>query len=262
MEIDRVRALQAEREAVVAFGHGLSDEEWSTPSRCPGWSVQDTLAHMAAVCHGAFTPWFFKLMRSKDIERSNDADVEARRGRPAAQVLGEYEGWSRRFATMQKGMQRPPLDRVPIPLAELGRYPARLLASAIVFDTYLHLRHDMAPAVGRSVPPNDPGAMAVVVEWMMAGLPAMSGDRLGWLERPVELRLVGDGGGRWGVVPAVGGHPSVVPGPVSDPAARIESPVGRFPIWATRRQPWRSDEVSVQGDEGTASRFLDAVAVI
>lgn len=262
MAMDRVGALRAEREAVVTFCRGLAPDEWSTPSRCPGWTIQDVVAHMGAACHGTFTPWVLKMMRSKAIERANDADVAARREWSAKRVFGEYEVWSRRFAAVQVGLQRPPLRSIPIRLGELGSYPARLLASAIVFDSHVHLRHDMAPAVDRTVAPSDAGRIAVVVEWMMAGLPTMSGDALKWMDRPVEITLRGDGGGQWGVVPGPDGRAGVVAGPVGDPAARIGAPVASFPIWATRRQPWRSADIEVQGDEGVGSRFLDSVIVV
>jgi hypothetical protein len=54
-----------------------------------------------------------------------------------------------------------PLRRVPIPLAELGRYPMQLLlAGAMVFDWHTHLRHDVAPALHRSAPASDDSRVA------------------------------------------------------------------------------------------------------
>ncbi|SVA80452.1 uncharacterized protein METZ01_LOCUS133306, partial [marine metagenome] len=46
MDIDRVRILTGLAEAWGqwdAFADGLSDDDWATPSRCPGWTVQDNL---------------------------------------------------------------------------------------------------------------------------------------------------------------------------------------------------------------------------
>ena len=61
-------------------------------------------------------------------------------------------------------------------LAELGRFRVGQLLYAIVFDTHTHLRHDIAPALGRTVPATDAGRMAVVLEWMMA---VLSNERAG-----------------------------------------------------------------------------------
>ena len=49
MDIDRVRILTGLAEAWGqwdAFADGLSGDDWATPSRCPGWTVQDNLAHI------------------------------------------------------------------------------------------------------------------------------------------------------------------------------------------------------------------------
>ena len=260
--LDRVGALRAERAAVIDLCRPLTESQWSTSSRCAGWSVKDVLAHMAAACHGTFTPWVVKMMRSSNLERSNDADVAERRARPAADVFGEYEVWSRRFARMQSALQRPPLGSIPIRLGELGSYPARLLTSAIVFDSHVHLRHDIATALDATVPRSDANVVAVTLEWMMAGLATMSGDALDWMDRSVELRLQGDGGGTWGVVGTAPGEPRVVSGPVQNPAATVESGAEGFAIWATGRQAWRSSDVSLQGDEEFGTRFLDSVRVV
>lgn len=261
MGLDRVKALRAERGDVLSFCRDLSDEDWRAASQCPGWTIKDVVSHMAAACHGTFTPWVVKMMRSKALERSNDADVEARRGSAPAKILQEYEVWSGRFGAVQPALQRPPLARVPIRLGELGTYPASLLASAIVFDTYLHLRHDMAPALGRAVARSDARRLAVALEWMMAGLPAMSGHALDWMDRPAEIHLSGGGGGMWGVMPHSGG-PMVKVGPVRDPAVTIEGAADEFPIWGTGRASWRSSRVSLRGDEDFGGRFLDSLRVV
>lgn len=262
MRIDRVGAVQREREAVLAFCRSLSDEDWQAPSGCSGWSVQDVLAHMTATVHGVFTPWMVKLMRSRDIERDNDADVAARRGRSPAEVLAEYETWSGRVPALLRVGQLPPLSAVPVRVAELGRHPLALLASAFVFDHHTHLRHDLAAPLGRALPESDPDRMACVVEWMMALLPRTPGERLAFVDRPLLLTLHGDGGGTWGVIPRGDGRVKVRPGPSLAAAAHITGAAAEFPLWATRRRPWRELDVKVDGDDTYATRFLDALQII
>src|SRR5438309_898100 len=111
----RVASLRAERQAVLEFFGALSPEEWDAPSGCPGWSVKGVLSHMSAAFHGCFTPWFIGLMRTKELERSSDRDVEKRSDRAPAQVLAEYRFWSARYLNIQPLMKATGLDRVKIP---------------------------------------------------------------------------------------------------------------------------------------------------
>ncbi len=205
MTIDRFRTLRDERGAVLDLCRTLTDGEWSSASDCAEWSVKDVVAHMGAAFHGCFTPWLLRLMRTSSVERSNDGDVESRRAWEPARVLREYESWSGRFVALVPVTQRPPIRGLRIPLGDIGRYPVGLLASAFTFDHHVHLRHDIAAALGRSVPPPDAGHIAAVMEWLLAGLPQMCGRALAWMDRPVALVLDGPGGGAWTVRPGVGG---------------------------------------------------------
>ena len=89
MASNRVAALRAEREEVLAFCRRLEPEEWEAPSGCPGWSVKGVVSHMGAAFHGCFTPWFFRIMRTDNVERSSDKDVAQRASwEPALRLLG------------------------------------------------------------------------------------------------------------------------------------------------------------------------------
>lgn len=263
MGLDRIAAVRKERDDLMAFCHGLSAEDWSKPSRCEGWSVQDVVAHMAAIAHGVFTPWMLKFMTAKSLERNNDSDVDARRSRPPAEVLGEYEKWSSRMVKLLALGQRPPLSKAPFKVGELGVYPMALVASASVFDTHLHLHHDLAPAVGRTVSSPGPETIAVVNEWVLEGIPKMCKEALSFMDRPVTITLDGPGGGSWAVVSSPGGKPGrIQSAPVPGSAATITANPDEFAIWTTRRRPWREQDVKIEGDEAYATRFLDAVKVV
>jgi uncharacterized protein (TIGR03083 family) len=264
MALDRIGAARNQRDELVAFCHTLGPQEWAGPSRCEGWSVQDVVSHMAAAAHGVFTPWMFKLMRTKSVERSNDTDAAARRAWAPDRVLAEYETWSTRMVKLLAAAQRPPLSLVPFKLGELGFYPMALVASAIVFDTHTHLHYDIAPALGRSLPDPEPERMAVVNEWVMESIPRMSRHGLSFLDRPITITLDGAGGGSWCVVPRPGGaHPARIrPAPVPGSAAHITGRADEFSLWATRRRSWRDQDVKIDGDEPYATRFLDAVTVV
>jgi uncharacterized protein (TIGR03083 family) len=70
--------IHAERQALLADVEGLSDEQWSTPSLCEGWTVQDVLGHMTATAtmnQGAFltrmagSRFRFHEMSAKNVAR-------------------------------------------------------------------------------------------------------------------------------------------------------------------------------------------------
>ncbi|HYH52032.1 MAG TPA: maleylpyruvate isomerase family mycothiol-dependent enzyme [Acidimicrobiia bacterium] len=263
MALDRIAAVRGERDAVVALCRTLSPEEWARPSQCDGWSVQDVVAHLSAIAHGVFTPWMVKFMTAKSVERNNDADVERRRSWAPEQVLAEYEKWSSRMVKLLALGQRPPLAKAPFKIGELGVYPMALVASASVFDTHVHLHYDLAPAVGRTLPPPPPGTVAVINEWVLGGIPKMCRQQLAFMDRPVTITLDGDGGGSWALVPGGGGKPGrIEPAPMAESAATITGNAREFAVWATRRRPWREQDVKIDGDEDYATRVLDGLHVV
>ena len=122
------------------------------------------------------------LMTSEDAERHNDDDVSKRRQRSPQDVVGEYTAWSGRAAAPHSAMQKPGMGAIPMRLAELGTHPARLMTSAAVFNTSVHLRQDIAPAVGRDLGAVPDNTLAVTLEWMFAGLAPMNRESLSWLD--------------------------------------------------------------------------------
>jgi uncharacterized protein (TIGR03083 family) len=68
--------IHAERSALAAELESLTDQQWSTPSLCSGWSVHDVLGHMVAtakmtptrfVGHLAGSGFRFNAMTAKDV---------------------------------------------------------------------------------------------------------------------------------------------------------------------------------------------------
>jgi uncharacterized protein (TIGR03083 family) len=76
---DPVGALRRERSELLRFCADLSLADWQTPSAADGWRVQDVVAHMGSAYRALFGPAALELMRSNDIERTNDALVDHRR---------------------------------------------------------------------------------------------------------------------------------------------------------------------------------------
>jgi uncharacterized protein (TIGR03083 family) len=256
---DTVGALRRERSELLTFCEDLSVADWQTESAADGWRVQDVVAHMGSAYRALFGPAALELMRSTDIERTNDVLVDRRRDWPASRVLAEYERWSQVMLRLMGPVSRTPLARAPMRLAELGKFRVGQLLCAIVFDTHTHLRHDIAPALGRTEPGTDDNRMAVVLEWMMAVLSnQLRAARPQWLDRPVSITLSGPGGGCWVVRP----DGTVVAGSPAGTASQIDGVAVEFPEWGTQRVSWRARGVSIGGDTEYGARFLDAVNVV
>jgi uncharacterized protein (TIGR03083 family) len=252
-------AFRAERAEMLDFTSALSDEEWVAPSAATGWRIADVVAHVGVVARSYYTPAGLRTIRAASLEQANEGPVDRRRNWSRARVLGEYQRASRRAATLLDVVRRTPAARVRMPLAELGRYPLGLLiGGALVFDHHTHLRHDMAPALGRPAPPTDTDRMRVLLAWMTAVLSnQVARAPVAGLDGRVELTLTGPGGGTWWIDEAGVFPPSS--GPV---AASVTAPAVTFPDWGTQRSSWRAHDVTITGDAELAARFLDAVDVI
>lgn len=257
--IDRRAAFRAQRADVLAFCESLAPADWRMNSLAPGWSITDVVAHMGSGCHAMFNRQALKIIRGDDVEQLNEEFVAAGRDRPPVEVLAEYRRWSRVFGAVVPAAVRGPMGRLEMPLADLGRFPARLLVSALVFDHHTHLSHDMAPALGRTAPVIDANRMAAVLEWMTAVLVnQLTAGQPAWLDRPLALTLTGPGGGSWRIETSG----AMTPGHTEPSAAHITAVALEFPEWGTTRANWRERDVTVTGDVDYGARFLDAVKIV
>jgi uncharacterized protein (TIGR03083 family) len=261
---DRLGALRAETAAMSAFIETLTESEWAAPSKAPGWRVQDVVAHLGASCHGFFQPsWIAAAMRASDVEKSNDRDVDARRGLAPDRIRSEYEMWVARFLRAQTVVSKiPGISRLKVPLGNLGKYPVPQLVSGSVFDHWTHLAHDLAPALNRPDPETDANRTAVVMEFMLAGLEQMCRESMTWVDHPVALQLDGPGGGTWTISARGGGILTVRSGTSGQCATRIVGRVADFPAWATTRKHWHDCDLTITGDQEYAGRFLDSVNIV
>ena len=265
MSAPAIEALLAERALVLELIGSLRDDEWTLPSDCAGWRVQDVVAHMGATfvtVSGGTTAR--AEPPSDDAERNADAAVDERRGWTPAQVAAEYETASTAAIHALTALQEPPMRDTVVPLGNLGSHALHLLADALVFDHYCHLRHDLLAPEGpldRSPLPSDDLRLRPTLTWMLAGLPQMCAEALASVDRPVTLVFDGACVGAWTIRP---GAPLVTieEGAAPDAAATVTTDAHAFVSWATKRRDWRTMGVRIDGDEAYAGRVLDAVNVI
>jgi uncharacterized protein (TIGR03083 family) len=260
--MDRLAAMRSEREACLRFCRQLTPEHWQAPSAAERWRVQDVVAHMGGIAHEFFTPYMAKVIRARSIERYNDQTVERRASRTPAEILAEYETWTGRLGKLLAVANRTPLGKTPFKLAEMGWYPMGVLASAVVFDTHTHLRHDMAAALDAESPPTDALRMAAVLEWMFAVLERDPRREMRWLDRPVALTLTGPGGNTWRIEHLEDGRLRARPGGSAGAVAHITGSSEDVPRWGTGREPWEKCPFEISGDHDYASRFLGSMRIV
>lgn len=248
----------------------LTDQEWSAASACPGWSVQDLVAHtgsnfqVLAVPPDPDAP----APAVETAEEMQDLLVQARRGWSSAQVREEFAQFLDPACGALAAVQDPSVASSPMTLTDLGTYPMHALADAFAFDLWCHLTEDLlAPGgpVARPAPLASDELLAPGIGWMLTGLPQMCRDLSSVVDRPLGLVLAGAGGGSWTIVPpddasAADGLVRVLDGLV-DPAATATSTATSFVRWGTTRDGWR-EHVALGGDEAYAGRVLDRVDVV
>ena len=85
-----IDALRADREALLNLCDGLHDADWKLDSGCPGWSVQDVVAHLGAGFWVLVDPSALPATDGLPTERAQDVYVEARRSWSKERVLDDY----------------------------------------------------------------------------------------------------------------------------------------------------------------------------
>ena len=264
MTLNRVQALRTQRQVVLDYCAGFTDDDWAVASQAAGWCVRDVIAHLGGTCRGLFSRHAITLVFSNDTEQTNEDLLAPRRAWPTDRVLDEFAQWSKAFIAVASVTDQPLLGSAQLRVGSLGRYPVRKLTSMLVFDWHTHLTYDVAPAINRPAPLIDDNRLAATLEWMLAGLEQMNRDPMRWLDKSLTLTLTGPAGGTWSIHPAGHGRLTVTEstGTTTTAAAAITGVSTDFPAWATNRIPWRSADLTITGNAVYAEKFLDALHII
>jgi uncharacterized protein (TIGR03083 family) len=238
MPSSALKAIEADREALLALCRGVNDSVWSQDSGCPGWTVQDLVSHMA--CSFWLAVDMSKLPDSAGLpaERAADLYVESRRSMTSAEILADYESASARGLELLAAVQS---QDVEVPLGDVGTYPASVVPTAYAFEHYVHIRYDLfAPdgPFGGEPPASDELRLGPTLDWIEAALPQQNSDLLGGMDQAVEVRLSGVDGRTLHIGDG-------------DVAGQIDSDAAAFVRWVTQRGSWESLGVNAQGDLAT-----------
>jgi uncharacterized protein (TIGR03083 family) len=83
--------IHAERKSLATDLAPVTDEQWSTPSLCPGWTVRDALGHMTATAKMTTPKFFAKLARSGfRFHNMSASDIARETAGPPAGTLAEF----------------------------------------------------------------------------------------------------------------------------------------------------------------------------
>lgn len=216
-----VDALVGEWAALADLLAPLSEQEWLTPSPCPGWTVKDLAAHVIGTeltLEGQASPPLTDELRAQahirnDIGAVNEAWVDSFRSRPGTEVLAALREVTGRRAAALGAMSQEDFDADSWTPAGPGSY-GRFMQIR-VYDCWIH-EQDIRAALDRpghlSGPPaeqslDEVGRALGFIVGKKAGAPQGSSVEID-LSGPTSRRLFVSVEGRAAVVPALAGEPT------------------------------------------------------
>jgi len=147
-----IELLAAEWTALDELCSTLTTEDWALPTDCPGWTVQDQLAHLVgteSMLAGDPAPpdaGDDPAHVHNDIGRANEAWIASMRDLPPSEVLARFRAvTARRLDQLRAG--GPDLFDALGP-SPVGRVPYREFMNVRVMDHWVH-EQDIRRAVGR-----------------------------------------------------------------------------------------------------------------
>ncbi len=256
-----VLAWRTSADALLDLASGLTDEQWATPTDCPGWSVQDVYAHLAhletELCRAESSPATTEDGRQMPSEHT-EPGVEARRGLPAADVVAELAASVEEWASKLDPLPEDPAAPGPMTPSGLAWSWDTLLRNRSI-DMWTH-EQDVRRAIGRPGGLDSPGA-AVTVNTLAFALPYVLGKKVG---APEGTSV------RWHVTGEVPLDTTLLVGAdgrarrtdeVADPTVTLTMSTEDFAILTAGRRGPDAVHVAVTGDEQLGQRVLGAMGV-
>ena len=233
--------LKAEQQCLDQFLSTLSGSHWDIPSPAEGWTLKDSVSHIAHIdevatvlLRGDNTPL---EIAAKVLFKFTDIGVEKGRKMKYSEILP----WWRevRCVMMEELTKCDPKQRIPWFARPMG---AKAFATARLMETWAH-GLDCFNAIGAEPFDTDRlrhvallAYMARPFAYQINGLPAP--------DSPLHIELILPSGKMW----AVGDETSI---------DRIWGEAGEFCRVAVRRRHWKDMNLEIEGDE--AKRFIEIV---
>lgn len=211
------------------LGGQLTETDWKTPSECPGWTVQDLLAHIVGTeCSlaGIAVPEASEAVTAaphvrNEIGARNEAWIDSMRPLSGAQVLERFRAITAERSAALRAMTEAELDVVG--WSPIGQVPYRVYMEIRLLDNWVH-EQDIRWALGRPGHQSGPIVERALARFVMA-MPMIVGKKAG---APDGSSVVFDLTGASARTIAIGvtaGRAAVVDAAPSDPTARITMPM-------------------------------------
>jgi uncharacterized protein (TIGR03083 family) len=121
----------------------LTEQAWKTPTDCPGWTVQDQVAHMLGSEERllgrpapAHTPQGDMSHVKNDMGQRNEVVVDWRRGQTGSQVLATFQDVTNERLTGLRAMKEA--DVAAQTQTPIGPGTVRDLLQIRIFDAWIH----------------------------------------------------------------------------------------------------------------------------
>ena len=260
--IPLVEQLAATWASVDELCASLTDEECQRPTGCPGWTVQDQVAHLVdyeAVALGRPRPEHevADLSHTKnEMGAANEVGVDARRAQTGADVLAELRDVV--AARMDRLARLQEADLANEAATAVGTGTVKDALTLRLMDTWSH-EQDIRRAIGRPGHASGP-AVEAVLDWWTSFLPVLVGKRAAAPEgSTVVLRL----DGRPPIcVTVTNGRASAGSDVPDAPTVELAMDAPTFAAFVGGRTDAPRDRVTVTGDAELGERVLGALGFL
>jgi len=240
---------------------GLSAEEWALPTDCPGWTVQDVVAHLAHLECVLATGDDAELGDQSHAVASayTELGVGERRGRDSQELLDELQA-----AVEKRAKTLQPLPDDPNATADITpggiKWSWNTLLSNRALDMWVH-EQDIRRAIGKPGGMDAPGAQITTMT-LGAGMPYVLGKKV----KPatgtmVVWRVTGEVPFEIAAEVGEDGRASKLDASPHNPTARLTMSTEAFTIITAGRRGPDGLDVTIDGDSELGDAVLAAMGV-
>jgi uncharacterized protein (TIGR03083 family) len=244
--------------SLIELCEGLTEDQWKLPTGCPGWSVQDQVAHLIdyeSRALGRPAPEGTALERphtKNPLGQSNEVGVEHRRGWKPAEVLDELKEVVAARSAQLHALTADDLTREVTTPAGPGTLTDMLRLR--VMDTWSH-EQDIRRAVGRPGHENGP-VVAEAVAHLVNFVPFVVGKRAAAPDGSVVVFEIE--GGPTVTIEVVDGRAKALEaaGDATDATVRLAMPATTFVALVGGRSD-APEDVTYEGDTDLGRRIVE-----
>ena len=247
--------------SLLSVAGDLDPADWQRPTELPGWSVQDVVAHLAAVEHEllgetpAALPSYGAHVRG-DFGQHMERGVAARRSMPPAAIVAELRDCLEQRLPVMRAMRA---DEPPTRVVADMHWDATELLRNRAFDAWMH-EQDVRRAVGRPGNLDAPGAL-VTRDTLLAVLPVLFARRAhAQPGQSVRLESTGALAFTADAVVSDDGRGALSRVPLNEPTAYVRADWVTWVRLLGGRLPPGDAVVEIVGDRELAQRLVDRLS--